>query len=377
MSVKQVSKELATKDGRRWYFYTRAQDNMGIVRKYNSKKYMTRKDAERAEREFKEKILRKELNLSDMTFRDLYKEFYAYKEDKVKQTTLYGYRKNIGRLEYFMKIKIKDLSVQDYLFWRSTIVKLPLAIKTKNGYYKLLKTILNYGIKWHDFNFTSIYNKMEKFTDPNGLVPEMKFYTPEEFKKFISCEHDLEYITLFKTLYFCGLRLGEITALTWDDIDFEKKTLSITKAISRVDGEYVKSRPKTQTSIRTLPMPNSLFEHYVEYYNQSKAYYGFKNSWYVFGQTKPINGENLRNRKTRIAKLAGVKQIRLHDFRHSCASLLINNGANVMVVAKYLGHAKIDITLNTYSHLFNSKLDDIVNLVDKVYLDEQNKNDLN
>ena len=61
-----------------------------------------------------------------------------------------------------------------------------------------------------------------------------------------------------------------------------------------------------------------------------------------------------------------VKQIRIHDFRHSCASLLINNGANIMIVAKYLGHAKIDETLNTYSHLFKNKMDDIVNLMNKL-----------
>ena len=68
-----------------------------------------------------------------------------------------------------------------------------------------------------------------------------------------------------------------------------------------------------------------------------------------------------------MAKEAGLKQIRLHDFRHSCASLLINNGANIMIVAKYLGHTKIDETLNTYSHLFKSKMEDIVELMNQLY----------
>lgn len=218
---------------------------------------------------------------------------------------------------------------------------------------------------------------IKKFTVPNGMVKEMKFYTPEEFKKFISCEKELEYITLFKTLYFCGLRLGKITALTWNDIDWEKHTISISKSISYIEGEYITSRPKTQTSIRVLPMPNSLYEHYKQYYEEQKQYYSFKNTWYVFGGIKPINAEKLRKRRTILANEAGVKQIRIHDFRHGCASLLINNGANVMVVAKYLGHAKIDVTLNTYSHLFNSKMEDTVNLVDKVYTNEQNNTDMN
>lgn len=218
---------------------------------------------------------------------------------------------------------------------------------------------------------------MEKFSDPNGMVKEMKFYTPDEFKKFISYEDDLEYITLFKTLYFCGLRLGEISALTWNDIDFEKNTININKAVTYIEGEYITTRPKTQTSIRTLPMPNSLVENYKELLKESKEYYGFKSNWYVFGKHKPINADKLRHRKNELADKAGVKRIRIHDFRHSCASLLINNGANVMVVAKYLGHSKIDVTLNTYSHLFNSKMEDIVNLVDKVYTSEQNDTNVN
>ena len=81
---------------------------------------------------------------------------------------------------------------------------------------------------------------------------------------------------------------------------------------------------------------------------------------------QPITKSAIRDRKNKNCKLAGVKQIRIHDFRHSCASLLINNGANVTMVAKYLGHTKIDETLNTYSHMFKGKLDNIVDTINKL-----------
>ena len=74
----------------------------------------------------------------------------------------------------------------------------------------------------------------------------------------------------------------------------------------------------------------------------------------------------MRNKKIHYAKEAGVKEIRTHDFRHSCASLLINSDATIMVVAKYLGLTKIDETLNTYSHLFKNKLDEVVNTMNKL-----------
>ena len=93
---------------------------------------------------------------------------------------------------------------------------------------------------------------------------------------------------------------------------------------------------------------------------EMKKTYGFKEKWYVLGYEEPLSKWTLRVRKNENCKKAEVKQIRLHDFRHSCASLLISKGANITLVARYLGHAKIDETLNTYSHFFKSDLDNIV-----------------
>lgn len=109
-----------------------------------------------------------------------------------------------------------------------------------------------------------------------------------------------------------------------------------------------------------------------ELYLQDSKQYGFNQKWYVFGDKEPLSANTLRHKKNDYTKLAGIKQIRTHDFRHSCASLLINNGANIMIVAKYLGHAKIDETLNTYSNLFQSKVDDAVQTINQV-VNENNK----
>ena len=102
------------------------------------------------------------------------------------------------------------------------ISNMPIAVKTKNHYHKFLKEILNYGSKWHDFNFTSVYNNMEKFTDPNAVPKEMDYYTYDGFKKFIVCEDDLKFICVFEILYYCNLRRGEFSGLTWDNIDLKK-----------------------------------------------------------------------------------------------------------------------------------------------------------
>mgnify|MGYP003309730741 CR=1 FL=1 len=102
------------------------------------------------------------------------------------------------------------------------------------------------------------------------------------------------------------------------------------------------------------------------YEQDKKDYYGFNDDFFVISDAKPIADSNIYLRRTKLANLAGLKVIRIHDFRHSCASLLINNGANITIVAKYLGHTKIDETLNTYSHMYKNKLNDVVDTINKL-----------
>ena len=213
MAVLQLPKERATKDGRRWYFYDKIKVD-GKTKPCMSKSYMTRNEALKAERDFLVGYETKEINVTGMTFKQLYEEFYEYKKDKVKTSTLRTYRVNIKELSEFYELKIKDIKLEHYIAWRNRIGTLDLADKTKNGYYKLLKTILNYGTKWHDFNFTSIYNKMEKFSNLNKPPKEIQFYTWEEFKQFLSVIDDIKWKALFEVLYFCGLCRGELRGLS-------------------------------------------------------------------------------------------------------------------------------------------------------------------
>ena len=113
-------------------------------------------------------------------------------------------------------------------------------------------------------------------------------------------------------------------------------------------------------------MPDILVLDLIELRRIQDDYYGFDENWFVFGTFEPLGKSVLRTRKNKNCKLSGVKQIRIHDFRHSCASLLINNGANITMVSKYLGHKKIDETLNTYSHMFKDKLNDIVGTINQL-----------
>lgn len=246
----------------------------------------------------------------------------------------------------------------------------PISTKYKNGVYKYLKALMNLGTKWYDVNFVKVYNKMTNFTNPNERKKEMAFYTLEEFQKFFSVETDLKFRCAFQTLFYCGLRNGELRGLTWNDINFNRSTLTVNKNIVKVPDPkpgkpYTVTSPKTSSSYRTIPIPNFLLKDLSDLYNDDDAnYYCFRDSWYVFGNIDLLAATTLLDRKTKNAFMARVKDIRIHDFRHSCASLLIDSGANITLVAKYLGHSKIDETLNTYSHMYQNRLENIVQIIE-------------
>lgn len=378
-------KLIKTKDGRSWVFRVYYIDEDGNRQQKKSKRYMTNKIARDEERNFLNKVEAKEqVDKSNWTFKDLYTSYYDYKTniEKVKDTTFDTYYNRVPHLQYLDNIKLTEFSIEDFNKWKKKIDAKPelKCTSTKNDIFKFLKAILNYGSKQLNFDFSNVYNKMTNFTDPNEMPREMEFYTYDEFKHFISFEDDLKYICIFETLYYMGCRKGELRGLTWDKIDFINGLLKINIQVPTKYGskEYKFTSVKTKSSIRTLPIPEPLLTHLKSLYEEAKQYKNFNRKWFVFGSKEygydfPIASKEIDERNNYIANLADIKRIRPHDFRHSCASLLINSGANVTIVAKYLGHTKVEETLNTYTHMFDSALDQVLDVINTL----EDKVDLN
>lgn len=149
---------------------------------------------------------------------------------------------------------------------------------------------------------------MEKFNNLNRPPEEMKFYTWEEFKQFISFIDNIKR-KLFEVLFFCGLRRGELRGLTWDNIDFYNNELSVVKNVVQEGDsrQYILTTPKTRTSTRTLPFPQKVMDDIHELYLREKNQYGFSEKWYVFGDKEPLPAHILRHTKNKYTQLAGVK----------------------------------------------------------------------
>ena len=152
----------------------------------------------------------------------------------------------------------------------------------------------------------------------------------------------------FLLLYWSGMRIGELLALTYDDINLEEKAISITKSYQRLKGKDVITQPKTPKSIRIITMPDFLADEFREYCSHL---YGIMKNERLFHFTK----SHMEHCMAAGIEKSGVKRIRLHDLRHSHASMLVDMGVAPLEIAERLGHEKVETTLNTYSHLYPSK----------------------
>ncbi len=206
----------------------------------------------------------------------------------------------------------------------------------------------------------------------------MDFYTPEEFQKFISvakasAEKNDDIVSWSYHLFFCiayytGMRKGEIYALTWADI--KDNEIHITKSLTqKLKGGDRITPPKNRTSIRVIQIPRPLKSVLDNHKERCQALDGFSEDVFVCGGIRAIRDTSIENCNKKFAEQAGVKKIRIHDFRHSHASLLANNGINIQAIARRPGHADIGITLQVYSHLYPKESERALTVLDKVEMD--------
>lgn len=366
-----------SKDGKKYFFKVQYKNSLGQTKSYVSKLYLTRTEAKDEERLFLNKANQMNLAPVKMTLGDLWVKFIEYQDDKVKVSTKIGYKYKRKYLENLFHIKCNDFNITHYDEWKKELNKNPnLKDVSKNDVYKVLVTVLHWGIAHYNFNFAQTISLMTKFKTPNEVPAERKIYSLDDFNLFLSGEDDLRYRCLWQTLYFNGLRIGEARGLQWNDIDFEKKTISINKQVQDIDNysaTYFICSLKTASSKRSLPMCDSLYSDLKEYYNIVSQFKNFNPEFFVFGEDfgiRALTYASARRRKRKVANLVGVDEIRLHDFRHSCASLLIHKGLPITVVSKYMGHASINETLHTYAHMFDGALVEVSDLINKLDIKE-------
>ena len=336
------------------FYYTNWQ---GIKKQKWKRGFATKKEALGFERDF----LEKQSANPDMTFQNLYEIYMEDMAARLKQSTLLTKKAVLQThiLPFFGSKPINEIKASDVRRWQAKLMSSPN--NYSQTYLKKINTelnsIINYAKRFYNLN-TNPCGKAG--TIGKAKAEEMDYWTYDEYIAFREGVKDksLSYIC-FEVLYWTGIREGELLALSPADIDLDNKTISINRTYQRIEGKDVFTSPKTRKSKRKIPIPNFLCQELSDYI-QSR--YMLDADERLF----PVTKSYLSHEMIRGCKNTGVKKIRIHDIRHSHASLLINQGCDALMLADRLGHEKVSTTLNTYSHLFPHKQQELVHSLESL-----------
>lgn len=336
-----------------WYVSARYTDWKGKSARKVKRGFKTKRDAAEWEKNF---FIENAGNL-DMTFETFYLLYKKNTQERIKLST-WKMKESVieGKiLPYFKNKRMNDIKPRDVVNWQNIMMKQcddngnpysPVYLKT---IHNQLSAIFNHAVKFYDLQSNPAQKAGNMGKEKSR---EMLFWTKEEYLKFAEAIMDKPIsFYAFEILYWGGLRLGELLALTKQDIDFKRGIIRINKSYQRIEGEDIITDPKTPNSIRNVQMPEFLAEELKDYID---GLYGIEDDARIF----PVTKSYLHHEMRRGCEISGVKRIRIHDIRHSHVSLLIDMGFSAVAIANRVGHESIDITYR-YAHLFPTRQGDM------------------
>lgn len=323
-----------------WYFITRIEQPDGSKKQVKRRGFKNKKAAIRAEAKLEDEGIIQEI----VTFEFVAKEYLNWYQKRRKESSYTKINSiiTIHLIPHFKKMELRNIKQKDIIKFQDKLIESKAAASHIKKIHTTLSAVFNFAIKneYTNINPASIVGNVDLKEEKH-----INYWTLEEFKVFIDNVDETLYYALFMTLYYSGMRKGELLALTWADLDFEHNSINVNKT------EYNRkvTTTKTESSKRKILMPRFVMLQLEKIKLSSNP----KLTYVVFGEfTTSISTTTLDRKYEKYLKSSGVKKIRIHDFRHSHASYLINKGTIISVIAARLGHSDVATTLNTYSHLY-------------------------
>ncbi|HEL1312671.1 TPA: site-specific integrase, partial [Streptococcus equi subsp. zooepidemicus] len=332
----------------------------GKSRSKTKRGFATKKEAQNWENQFK---LRESHEL-DMRFDEFYKLYLEYCQKRFKLNTVKTKDQifTFHILPFFEEKRMNEITPAMVTAWQNILLD---ERDDENRSYSMtyLKTIHNQlsAIFNHACRFYNLPKNPARTVGNMGKEEsdEVEFWTAEEFNKFILAVEDKPHSSCaFRILFWGGLRLGELLALTVRDLDFKENTININKSYQRIDREDIITNPKTPKAVRVVSMPKYVME---EIQNLIAWTYGIGKDDRIFTFSKSF----LHHEMIRGCKATGVKKIKVHALRHSHISLLIEKGFSVVDIGNRVGHESSEITFR-YAHMFPNKQEEMREMLEEV-----------
>lgn len=336
-----MARGFVKKRGDVWYAYWR--DSVG---KQHAKSIGTRK------KEAEAYVARMQVQVTDGTFRDIQKITFPqfaeqwirdYAAVQVKPSTFARYQDiiRVSLIPFFGDVGLSSITTSQVQHYVATGLETGKAPATVQKGLVLLKGMLKRAVEW---DYLKI-NPALPVKAPKIPHAEMDFLTPGEIRAFLNAT-DEKWKPFFFTAIFTGMRLGELLALQWSDIDWNSGAICVRRSVW--GGKF--QEPKSKNSIRRIGMSPTLIGILKDYSETPPE--SADELVFCTDEGKLLIETNIRNRVfAPTLKRAGLRKIRLHDLRHTYASLLINQGENLKYVQQQLGHASITTTVDRYGHL--------------------------
>lgn len=335
-----------------WSSKFKYKDWLGKTRQKCKRGFLKKKDALDYEMEFKSKYM----HTPDIMFSALVDNYMRDMIDnkKIAVTTAARKQRAFNKMitPFFNQKPINTIDELDVLNWQTAIQKQGNDLYPGKGYAPTylkslnneLNAIMNYAVRYYKLS----YNPCERAGSMGkGEADAMQIWTLDQYEQFISYADKSGAKVAFDILFWTGIREGELLALTPADFHNDLK-LNIDKSFVVLNGEYIIKEPKNESSIRQVPIPQFLYDEVQEY--MSKLY-GLQPHDRLFMFTKSFLLYEIK----RLANMAGLEPIRVHDLRHSHVSLLIEMGFNILMISERLGHKNVQTTWKTYAHLYPDK----------------------
>ncbi len=238
--------------------------------------------------------------------------------------------------------------------------------RTRQMAHDVLKSALKQAVKWGMLP-RNVCDAVEK---PKRRKQPMQYWTPEEAKKFLAEAAADRWFSLYVVAVTTGMRLGEILGLQWDDVDLEAGTIAVQHNLILAEGNgWELAEPKSDSGRRLIELPKVAVDA-LHAHRKESVTEGHAGSPFVFcdSQGGYLRQSNFTRRSYKpLLKRAGVREIRFHDLRHTMATMLLLSGEHPKVVQERLGHGRISMTLDTYSHVLPSMQKEAAAKLDRLF----------
>lgn len=288
----------------------------------------------------------------DKSIEELKPDFLEYLSLRCKETTIKSQEYKLDKyiIPYFGHKKVCNITTQDFISFQAYLIKLNYSVSFFNITFGICAHLWEYlGLVYQLPNIPKIVGKARY--SKKKTIKEMKTWNITEFKSFINVVKEPIYRALFNTLFFTGLRKGEALALKISSLRDGYLFVEATLTKEQYNGVRKLTAPKSATSVRKIKIDLLLEQELKSLIKQyRKKYKDFNEDFFLFGGNVPLATTTLERKKNKYCKLANVKQIRIHDFRHSHATMLYQQKIDIKTIQLRLGHSDTSITINTYVH---------------------------